>query len=168
MKVEIALAGKLHTVEFAAVDGHPRWTIDGRVLDADAIEVGQGVYSIRIEGESLEARTEKSPAQVSRVRVIVSGLEFETDVRDPRRWRKHRGGAVEAEGAQQVIAPMPGKIVRVLVKAGDPVTAGQGLAVVEAMKMQNEVKAPKSGKVERVSVAEGQTVGAGDVIAVVA
>ncbi|MBI3663579.1 MAG: biotin/lipoyl-binding protein [Acidobacteria bacterium] len=62
---------------------------------------------------------------------------------------------------------MPGKIVRVLAKAGDAVEAGQGLLVVEAMKMQNEIKAPKTGKVEKVLVAEGQTVNAGETLAVV-
>ncbi len=63
---------------------------------------------------------------------------------------------------------MPGKIVRVLVKAGETVEAGQGILVVEAMKMQNEVRSPKSGTVERLLVSENQSVAAGDVLAVVA
>jgi biotin carboxyl carrier protein len=63
---------------------------------------------------------------------------------------------------------MPGKIIRVLVKAGDSLEAGQGVAVVEAMKMQNEVRSPKTGKVERVFVEEGQAVNAGEVLATVA
>lgn len=167
MKLEISVAGNLRTVDFTAVDGRFRWAIDGRALDADAVEVGSGVYSILIGGESLEARVEKVAGQASRLRVIVAGREYAVELHDPRQWHKNRGATAEAEGAQQVIAPMPGKIVRVLVKAGDMVNAGQGLAVVEAMKMQNEVKTPKSGNVQRVSVTEGQTVGSGDVIAVV-
>ncbi|HWQ03049.1 MAG TPA: biotin/lipoyl-containing protein, partial [Candidatus Nitrosotenuis sp.] len=79
-----------------------------------------------------------------------------------------RGGALEAEGRQEILAPMPGKVVRVLVKSGDAVEAGHGLLVVEAMKMQNEIKSPKSGKVERVLVSEGQNVNAGETLAVVA
>ena len=63
---------------------------------------------------------------------------------------------------------MPGKVVRVLVKPGSTVTPGQGLLVVEAMKMQNEIKSPKEGKVERIGVSEGQTVSAGEIIAVIA
>jgi biotin carboxyl carrier protein len=89
---------------------------------------------------------------------------------DPRQWRSQktaRGGGVEAEGRQEIKAPMPGKIVRVLAKAGDAVEAGQGLLVVEAMKMQNEIKAPKTGKVEKVLVAEGQAVNAGETMAVI-
>jgi len=167
MKLEITLDGKQHTVEPVSIDGEARWVIDGRASDADAVAVSSSVYSILIGGRSIEARVEKVSGPDLRLRVIVAGREYTAEVRDPRRWRRHRGAAVEAEGAQPVLAPMPGKIVRMLVKAGEAVNAGQGLAVVEAMKMQNEVRAPKSGKVERVGVAEGQTVAAGDVIAVV-
>ena len=74
---------------------------------------------------------------------------------------------MEAEGSQSVIAPMPGKVVRLLVKAGEAVEAGKGILVVEAMKMQNEVRSPKSGKIERLLVSEGQAVSAGEVLAVV-
>ncbi|HZV60180.1 MAG TPA: biotin/lipoyl-containing protein, partial [Candidatus Eremiobacteraceae bacterium] len=69
------------------------------------------------------------------------------------------------DGRQQITAPMPGKIVRVLVKEGEQVEVGQGLLVVEAMKMQNEIRSPKNGKVERVHVKEGQTVNSGEILA---
>ena len=65
------------------------------------------------------------------------------------------------------MAPMPGKVVRLLCAAGDQVTAGQGVAVVEAMKMQNEVQSPKAGQVLELRVREGQTVNAGEVLAVI-
>ncbi len=96
---------------------------------------------------------------------LQTGLqEFTAEVADPRpgaaaTWR------VELEGRQQIVAPMPGKVVRVLVKAGDKVEAGQGLLVVEAMKMQNEIRSPKSGVIERLQVKEGQPVNAGEVLA---
>jgi biotin carboxyl carrier protein len=167
MKLEIESEGKKRTVETADAEGKTCWIIDGHAAEADAVAVASSVYSILSGGESLEARVEKVPGPGARLRVIIAGREYAVEVRDPRQWRKNRGTTLEAEGAQQVIAPMPGKVVRVLVKAGDAVNAGQGLAVVEAMKMQNEVRTPKSGKVERVSVAEGQTVGAGEVIAIV-
>jgi biotin carboxyl carrier protein len=86
---------------------------------------------------------------------------------DPRSWSGRRHAGSEAEGRQQIVAPMPGKIVRVLVIAGDRVEAGQGLLVVEAMKMQNEIRSPKSGTVESVQVEEGQAVNAGEVLCVV-
>src|ERR1700726_648848 len=84
---------------------------------------------------------------------------------DPRAWRARRHGALEAEGRQQILAPMPGKIIRVLVQTGEKVQAGQGLLVVEAMKMQNEIRSPKSGSVGRLLVKEGQPVNAGEVLA---
>ncbi len=82
---------------------------------------------------------------------------------DPREWRG-RHGTLEVQGRQQVVAPMPGKIVRILVQAGEAVEAGQGLVVVEAMKMQNEIRSPKSGKVEKIVAKEGETVNPGDVL----
>jgi biotin carboxyl carrier protein len=167
VKLEIEFGGKMRTVELASAAGRTQWTVDGRSVEADAVEVGNGIYSILIEGESLEARVERAPGPGGRLRVFVAGHEYSMLAHDPRARRKQRGAAAEAEGAQHVLAPMPGKIVRVLVAAGEAVSAGQGVAVVEAMKMQNEVRAPKSGKVERVHVVEGQTVGAGEVIAVV-
>ena len=94
------------------------------------------------------------------------GLEFQVEVFDPRSWRRGRGAGIELEGRQQLIAPMPGKIVRVLVAAGQEVKAGQGLLVIEAMKMQNEIRSPKSGTVEKLA-REGQTVNAGEVLAIV-
>jgi biotin carboxyl carrier protein len=77
------------------------------------------------------------------------------------------GGASLAAGTQRVLAPMPGKVVKVLVKAGDEVKARQGLVVVEAMKMENELRSPKDGRVSDVLVAEGASVEAGRLLVVV-
>ena len=95
-----------------------------------------------------------------------NGREFQVEIFDPRSWRRRRGAGIELEGRQQLVAPMPGKIVRVLVAAGEQVSAGQGLLVIEAMKMQNEIRSPKSGTVEKLA-REGQTVNAGEVLAIV-
>jgi biotin carboxyl carrier protein len=88
------------------------------------------------------------------------------EVVDPRAVRR-RGEGASVEGRQTLKAAMPGKVVRVLVREGDSVEAGQGVVVVEAMKMQNEVKSPKSGIVVKVSTVEGSTVNAGEVLAIV-
>ena len=77
------------------------------------------------------------------------------------------GGATQVAGSQRVSAPMPGKVVRLLVSEGQAVETGQGLAVVEAMKMQNEIKSPKSGQVKNLFISEGQTVVAGQEIIVI-
>jgi acetyl/propionyl-CoA carboxylase alpha subunit len=165
MRFEIALAGKPHQVELTQLTDRLRCAIDGVPVEGDAVEVAPGIYSILIDGESFEARIDP---ESSGLRITVGDREFHGDIRDPREWRRRRSSAAEAEGRQQVVAPMPGKVVRVLVQAGDAVEAKQGLFVVEAMKMQNEVRSPKSGKVERLLVTEGQAVNAGEILAVVA
>ncbi len=168
MKLGIELDGKPHTVELSRVGERLRCVLDGKPVDADAAEVAPGVYSILTEGKSLEVRVEPRPeAGASGLRVNVGDREFAAAVLDPREWKRHRGAAAEAEGRQQVLAPMPGKIVRLLVATGDVVEAKQGLVVVEAMKMQNEIRSPKSGKVERLLVIEGQAVNAGEVLAII-
>jgi biotin carboxyl carrier protein len=165
MKLEIELDDKTRTVELNCIGERTQCVLDGRPVEADVIEVSPSVYSVLINGQSFEARVESA---ATGLRVIVGGREYAATIRDPRQWRRHRGAAVEAEGRQQAIAPMPGKVVRALVKAGDTVEAGQGLVVIEAMKMQNEVRSPKRGTVERLLVSEGQTINAGDVLAIVA
>jgi biotin carboxyl carrier protein len=165
LKCEIELDGKLHGVELIHTGQRACWTIDGRALDADAEEVSPGIYSILIGGQSFEVRVESNSD--SQLRVTVAGREFNAAIRNSRKWKRDRRAGAEAEGPQQVTAPMPGKIVLVLVKTGETVEAGQGIAVVEAMKMQNEIRSPKSGTVERLLVAVGQTVNAGEVVAIV-
>jgi biotin carboxyl carrier protein len=88
-------------------------------------------------------------------------------VRDPRSLRSRKAAAGAGEGPQKIVAPMPGKIVRILAAAGTEVEAKQGIVVVEAMKMQNEMKSAKKGTVKQVLVEEGATVNAGDVLAIV-
>ena len=164
MKLDVEIDRRAHQVELVQARGLLRWFADGQPLDADAAEVSPGVYSILLHGESFEVRVERVGAEL---RAIANGREYKIAIRDPREWNRDRAGSAEAEGRQQVTAPMPGKIVRILVAAGDQVQVGQGLMVVEAMKMQNEIRTPKSGTIERLSVTEGETVNAGEVVAVV-
>jgi len=164
VKLEVEIGGKARTVGFSRIGERLSWAIDGKPIEADAVEVSAGVYSILIEGQSFEARIEPAPRGA---RVVIAGREYSASVRDPRQWKRHGGAAREAEGRQQVLAPMPGKIIRILVQAGETVAAGQGLLVIEAMKMQNEVRSPKSGTVERLLVNEGQTVNAAEILGIV-
>ena len=131
---------------------------------AAQIEVPEpGVYSVLLDGRSYEARVEEHPGMLV---VVIDGYRFEIDVRDPRRLRRGAAGR-GVDGVQTISAPMPGKVVRVLVAAGDSVEAGQGLMVVEAMKMQNELKSPRAGKVLSISTKEGSTVSPGEVLAAI-
>jgi biotin carboxyl carrier protein len=168
MKLTIELDGKLRTVEVSSTGKGYAFFIDGAAIEADVAEIRPGTYSIIIGGRSLEARIDSHIGpQANDLLVSVAGREYSATVSDPREWKRKHGGSVASEGRQQVLAPMPGKVVRILAKAGDKIEAGQGILVVEAMKMQNEVRAPKSGQVERMLVSEGQSVNAGEVLAVV-
>jgi len=141
------------------------WSIllDGEPVDADAVEIAPHIFSILLNGQSHEIRV--SPAPDGKLYLQTGTHEFIAEVIDPRAWTGRRHGHVEAEGRQQIVAPMPGKVVRLLVKVGDRVDRGQGLFVVEAMKMQNEIRSPKSGTVGRVLTKEGHAVNAGEVLA---
>ncbi len=143
-----------------------RVTLDGLVVAVDAAEVSPNTLSILLDGQSFEITVTLSPD--GKLQLHTGTREFIAEVIDPRAWSGRRHSSVEAEGRQQIVAPMPGKVVRLLVKAGEHVEAGQGLLVVEAMKMQNEIRSPKSGTVERILAQEGQPVNAGEVLCVVA
>jgi biotin carboxyl carrier protein len=166
MKFDVQLSGAngtaKRTIELDGTEGGWRISVDGHPLDADVTEVAPYTFSILLRGRVHEVRVAPAPNGTLKIQ---DGLQaFTAEVADPRAWRGRRHGGMEAKGRQQVAAPMPGKVVRVLVKTGDKVEAGQGLVVVEAMKMQNEIRSPKSGTVERVLASEGQAVNNGDVL----
>ena len=163
MKFEVQISGKTHTVELQRDSDRWKISLDNAPINADAVEISPNVFSILLNGESYEVRL--AAANDGKLTLQTRHHEFIAEVVDPRTWRGRRHGAVEAEGRQQIVAPMPGKVVRLLVKAGDKVETGQGLLVVEAMKMQNEVRSPKTGTVERLLAKEGQPVNAGEVLA---
>jgi biotin carboxyl carrier protein len=163
MKCDVRISGKIRRVEVHR--DADRWyiSLDGSPVDADAIQIAPGVFSILLNGRSYEIRV--TPSADGALALQAGHDELAAEIIDPRAWRGRRHGAEEAAGRQQIIAPMPGKIVRVLVKEGDQVESGQGLLVVEAMKMQNEIRSPKGGVVGRLRAKEGQPVNAGQVLA---
>ena len=165
MKIEVRIDNRTRTVDLTR-DAH-RWrvSLDGNLVDADAVEIAPNIFSVLLNGTSHEVRI--TPAPTGALTLQTGHREFTAEVLDPRAWSGRRHGAFEAEGRQQILAPMPGKIARVLVQSGEKVQAGQGLLVVEAMKMQNEIRSPKNGTVERLLVKEGQPVNAGEVLCVV-
>jgi biotin carboxyl carrier protein len=156
MKLDLIINGREECIEISA----GRFRIgDGPEREAGVETPEPGVYSVLLDGRSYQARVEEGM-------VTVNGFRYEIEVRDPRRWsRQSRGGA--HAGVQNIKASMPGKVVRVLVAVGDAVEAGQGIVVVEAMKMQNEMKAARAGKVVAIAAKAGATVTAGEVLATV-
>lgn len=144
----------------ASVGGAMECVVDGRVVIVDAQVLQPGVMSLVVEGRQYRCVLDGDG-------VLIGGKRFGFEVSDPRSLQGRRGAGAGVVGARAVKAPMPGRVVRVLVAAGDEVAEQQGVVVIEAMKMQNELKSPKSGRVVRVGAAEGDAVGAGDVLVVV-
>jgi biotin carboxyl carrier protein len=167
MKFEIQLEGAgertKRVVELEREDAGYRVTLDGKLVDANVVQIAPNTISVLLNGLAFEVRVFSE--MDGRLKLQIGPHEFYAGVEDPRGWRGRRHGAVEAEGRQQIVAPMPGKVIRFLIKAGDTVEAKQGIAVIEAMKMQNEIHSPKSGRIERVLVKEGQNVSAGEILA---
>ena len=164
MKLNLAVNGVKQQIQILVPPPGCRFSLGrGPVRSADVASPGPGIYSVLLDGRSYDARVERT---IGHLIVSVQGHRFEIEVRDPRRWSPNaasrRGGDIET-----VRAPMPGKVVRVLVAPGDTVEAGQGVMVVEAMKMQNEMKASRSGRVLSVAAKEGATVTAGEVLATI-
>jgi len=140
------------------------FTIDGQSGEADCACIAPGLYSILIEGRSYEVRVSRPPPSrrgISGPRIVTVGTRhYNVDVHDPRE-RRAEAAALGHGGPLEVVAPMPGRIVKVLVETTQDVAQGAGLLVIEAMKMQNELRAPRAGRVEAVFVAEGTGVEAG-------
>ncbi|OXV05083.1 hypothetical protein Egran_07149 [Elaphomyces granulatus] len=157
-----ALAAAWHSRNLAPSSAAPPQNGNGAAAHWSASEVEPGVYSILRNGQSYLAR-------VAKVRdtyhVEVNGHSATVGLRDPRALTRSSSKGAHG-GRQSIAAPMPGKIVRVLVTVGDTVEAGQGLVVVEAMKMQNEMKAPRAGTIVEVKATSGATVTAGDILIV--
>ena len=164
MKLDLRIDGAPDRIEILAPAPTCRFQLgDGPIREAHVEVPEPGVYSVLMDGRSYDARVEEHPGSLV---VVIDGYRFEAEVRDPRRWLRQSSGR-GADGVHSVTASMPGKVVRVLVAAGDAVEPGQGVVVVEAMKMQNEMKAPRGGKVLAVLVKEGATVVAGEVLATI-
>lgn len=163
MRYEVEIEGRQVTLELEAEGSTVEARVDGRTYELGLARPEDGVFSF-LEGDRVyEARV--FDAGQGSLRVEIRARLFATRVVD----RKHRRASVDhqIEGRQTLTAPMPGKVVRILVGPGEEVTTGQGVVVVEAMKMQNEIKSPKAGRVVEVRVAEGATVDANQVLAVV-
>jgi len=137
---------------------------DGEAVLADGEEISPGIYSILIDGRSYEAQVSKRAGDAAGYLspyVVTLGLrDYLVEIRDPRRWRRD-GTGIREKGPEEIAAPMPGKIVKVLVSENQEVVRGQGLLVIEAMKMQNEIRAPRAGRVERIYAQEETGVEAG-------
>ena len=170
MKLHAQLTNTNHEISLDQSGGRAIAEVDGRRYELEVRELPDGVYLL-LQGTSVyKCRVERkrdSAHSGNSFEVVLRGLAHDVTIIDPKRLRSGQSSGGHGHGAAEVISPMSGKVVRVLVEAGAQVDAGAGIIVVEAMKMQNEMKAPKAGVVIAVNAAPGQTVNAGDVLAVI-
>lgn len=167
MKLQARIAKNEVDVEIRRDGASVFASVGGREYELDAHKTAAGVMLRTTDGKVFDCRVEGKASSGEPLDVIVGTRHFAVALTDPKRLRSTAAAGGQADGAARIVAPMPGKIVRVLVEEGAQVETGAGIIVVEAMKMQNEMKAPKAGVVAAVNVEVGATVNGGDVLAVI-
>ncbi len=165
MTFDVIVDGKTHHLELTQGEKTWRCKVDDQMIEVDAALTARDVMSILVGGDAFEVKRERSLQ--GELHLVIGSARYAVDVQDPRSLRTRRAAGDREAGPQKITAPMPGKIVRVLVAEKDEVQSGQGVIVMEAMKMQNEMKSPKDGKVQKILTSEGSTVNSGDTLAVI-
>ena len=163
MKRTLLIGKETHEVELLRLDGVSTLIWDGVAQALDIAEVEPGSWSVIMGGNSVDVRLDaaRNPdPDVQAFRATLYDARYEFALQDPRKALLAAAGGASASGGT-LIAPMPGKVVKLLVKEGDPVIEGQPLLIMEAMKMQNELRASSAGKVFKITVQEGATVETG-------
>jgi biotin carboxyl carrier protein len=140
--------------------------VDGRAYELEFHRLEDGTYLVLKEGHVFDCRVNRT-AKKETFAVSIRDRIYSVSISDPKRLRGANDAGDHHHGSAEILAPMPGKVVRVLVEVGSQIEKGKGVIVVEAMKMQNEMKSPREGSVKAVYVKAGDTVNAGDVLAIV-
>jgi biotin carboxyl carrier protein len=175
MIFEVAIGERVRSVSVVRKGALLHVAVDGRVHIVDARRINDATLALLVRSgtdgtpvRSIDAAF-AAKAMAGDFDVHVAGRTVPVQIRQPGAFGRQNKAAIGTAGSgpQRITSPMPGKIVRVLVKAGDQVKAKQGLVVVEAMKMENELRALRDGRVRELSVAQGQSVDAGTVLLVV-
>jgi biotin carboxyl carrier protein len=155
-----------YTVEIEEIDKSVyRLSVDGNEFMVDGKKTGHTNFSLIVDNRSFEIEVDHKGDEY---RVLVDGRNYRVNLIDERRMRTSGGAAAGGTlGRQSVSVPMPGKVIAVLVAEGDTVEKGQGLVIVEAMKMENEVRSPIAGEVKEIKVKQGDTVEGGAALLIV-
>jgi biotin carboxyl carrier protein len=161
--LDATVAGRTLRVEVRIVSGRLEVSLAGRPIDVDYLPSGAHFASLLVDGRSFEVGLLASDGGYT--------VFFPDDTLEVQLQEAARAGAAPARkaalGPARLVAPMPGKVVKVLLAAGGDAALGQGLVVIEAMKMENELRAPRAGRVREIHVSEGQAVETGALLVVI-
>jgi acetyl/propionyl-CoA carboxylase alpha subunit len=158
---ELELGGKSRVLEVKRTESGWSLRLDGREAWLNAERIDQNTLSILKDGESFAVR------RLPNGGILVRGRYYQVALRDRRSWRGRGRSGGGADGFEKLTATMPGKVVRLLAREGETISANQGIVVVEAMKMQNEIRSRKAGVLRRLLAEPGMNVNAGEVLAIV-
>ena len=167
MKLNAELAGQKHELNIRREGSRVFAEVDSRHYEFELRELDSGTSLLIDSNRLFECRVTQHGEQRGLFEVNIGTHNYAISVIDPKRLRSAQSSGAHDHGVAEIVAPMPGRIVRVLVEVGTQVQAGTGIVVVEAMKMQNEMKSPKAGAVVAINAEAGATVNAGDVLAVI-
>ncbi len=134
-------------------------SLDGQTVRVDLVKSGPTIYSLIEEGRQWEVSVDEKGAHG--FDLLVGGALFHLEAEDERSGRLAQATKVTASGPQAVTAEMPGKVIKLNKAVGDSVSAGEGVVILEAMKMENEIPSPIDGRIREIAVAEGDTVESG-------
>ena len=167
MKLQAESGNEKYEIEIVRDGAGVDATINGKHLDVEVSQPEPNLFLLKQNGQITEAFVVPEAHSDGTRSVWIKGREHLVKVIDPKRLRGSASNTGESHGLAEIRTAMPGKVVRVLSESGTAVEKGDGIVVVEAMKMQNELKAPKSGVVKAINVSAGDTVSAGDVLATI-
>lgn len=167
MKLQAELNGEKHEVEIDRDGRNVIATVNGRRYELDVSEPEAGLLFVKNSNKISQVFVSPKAGSVNEFAVTVNTQALDVEIIDPKRLRGAGDDYDHVDGRAEIKTAMPGKVVRILVEMGASVSKGDGIIVVEAMKMQNELKSPKDGFVKEIRATDGDTVNAGDVLVVI-
>ena len=167
MKLKAQIGDRDEELNVKLEAGRVTAEIGDRVYELEVREPAPDAYLLFLGAEVHECRVNRRATSKEVFEVNIRGRSYEVTIVDPKRLRSGQNSDRHHHGVMEIRAQMPGKVVRVQIEAGASVEKGAGIVVVEAMKMQNEMKSPRAGVAVSINVKAGDTVNAGDVLAVI-
>ena len=165
MKLQAETSGEKYEIEFTRDGDLVNASVGGRTYSLEATEPETGVFLIKNSNKVTEATVSGQPGKPFQVRI--GSNEYDIKIVDPKRLRGSATGDDNGDGTSEIKTAMPGKVVRIIAPVGTAVEKGDGVIVVEAMKMQNEMRSPRNGVVTAIRASEGDNVNAGEILAVI-